>query len=329
MSGAGIIDPARCPLCGGPNECQLCSVAAYKGPCWCMREEIPDELLAHVPENSRRRACICGSCVEKFKSEQYFPTPHTPRAARCPPAFTLVELLVVIAIITILAAMLLPALAHAQSRAKRIQCLNNLRQMAIAAQVYTGDNADFYPFAYYFDYANGVLYCWDFTTYPNNSVLPGVLWQGQTNPQIQQCPSYIGPANWIDNPYTGYNYNTSYIGHGQGESAGDPTGQAPPIPAKSAAVRHPAKTALFGDGQYSGGANKFMRAPWPNPGDANFTGRYAGTQGFRHNGLSNVSFCDGHVESLSACFTNNSDGAAHVAPGTGFLSSSNSMYDLE
>jgi prepilin-type processing-associated H-X9-DG protein len=93
-------------------------------------------------------------------------------------------------------------------------------------------------------------------------------------------------------------------------------------------VRHSAKTALFGDGQYSGGADKFMRAPFPNPGDANFTGRYSGTQGFRHDRRSNVTFADGHVESLSACYTNNSDGAANVTDGTGFLSVDNSMYDL-
>jgi prepilin-type processing-associated H-X9-DG protein len=174
------------------------------------------------------------------------------------------------------------------------------------------------------------MYCWDFTTYENTSrVVPGVLWEGQTNPQIQQCPSFSGASNWDIDPYTGYNYNTSYIGHGQGENADDPTGQGFPVSAVTTAVRHPTQTALFGDGQYSDGANKFMRAPYPNPGDANFSGRYSGTQGFRHDGYSNVAFCDGHAESLSACFTNNADGAENVAPGTGFLSSSNSMYDLE
>ena len=57
----------------------------------------------------------------------------------------------------------------------------------------------------------------------------------------------------IRDPFTGYNYNTSYIGHGQFERIQEPV--------KASAVRHPDATVLFGNGQYSGGANKFMRAP--------------------------------------------------------------------
>jgi prepilin-type N-terminal cleavage/methylation domain-containing protein len=72
------------------------------------------------------------------------------RMNRSSRAFTLIELLVVIAIIAILAAMLLPALAKAKMQAKRIQCINNQKQLAVTWLLYVADNLDWVP-------ANGEL----------------------------------------------------------------------------------------------------------------------------------------------------------------------------
>ena len=251
--------------------------------------------------------------------------------------FTLVELLVVVGVIALLIAILLPSLSHSRQAARATICTGQLKQLSAALLLYANENGNTFVVSQWSENPGQSL-AWDFITTRRDDgtydVQPGLLWgRSDRADYAQQCPEYVGSSNAPGETFSGFNYNTSYLGGGRGE--------ANPAPARLPHVKSPDATVAFGDGEYRNGANKFMRAPLnvgidgTAPRDGMITYRAAGTQGFRHAGQTNAAFVDGHVESLENRHTNfhrngtNPGDPAALNDRVGFLSEDNSLYDLQ
>jgi prepilin-type N-terminal cleavage/methylation domain-containing protein/prepilin-type processing-associated H-X9-DG protein len=99
-------------------------------------------------------------------------------------AFTLIELLVVIAIIAVLIALLLPAVQSAREAARRAQCVNNLKQLGLAAHNYLAQNSTFPPVV-----QNGGWAVWSNFGGPYFDPWP-LDWTASLLPQMEQQPMY-------------------------------------------------------------------------------------------------------------------------------------------
>ena len=55
-------DETICPICGKDNNC----MAHSDEPCWCLNVEIPQELLDIIPNEKKKKACICLKCIQDF-----------------------------------------------------------------------------------------------------------------------------------------------------------------------------------------------------------------------------------------------------------------------
>lgn len=242
--------------------------------------------------------------------------------------FTLVELLIVVAVIGIVAALLLPALAGAKSRAQLVQCLSNLRQQGIGLQEFVNDHRT-YPLAFSLNSADGIglnaiARELETKTMDTTHPLPGAAlgWAG-----IFHCPAAVdwsvpvsGTSGRIVNNHYGYNANgliwigpqsatnIDSLGLGGhvviGKGANHST--APPVSVSEVAV--PSEMLAIGD-SFAGNKGLILDVDgvisrnkdwigWSLQPDLNYK-QISRWVHARHRERANMVFCDGHVSTLT------------------------------
>jgi len=240
--------------------------------------------MSMVFSENRRRGGDAADLPGKFAS--------LPRCVQA--AFTLLELLVVIAIIAILAAMLLPSMARSKVSAQRVKCINNLRQLGLAAQLYWDDNE-----GKCFRYGgalsgNGQLYWFGWMGPGAEGQRSFDAVQGKLYPYLQgrgveQCPSLDYFLSSLKLKATGVTY-----GYGYNHFL-----SAPPTdrPINITQLSRSSETACFADAaqvntwQAPASPEHPMLEEWYYIDDS-----VSQPNGhFRHVQRANVVFCDGHV----------------------------------
>lgn len=186
--------------------------------------------------------------------------------------FTLIELLVVIAIIAILAAILFPVFARAREKARQASCQSNLKQIGLAIQMYSQDFDERILPARLGEAPNYM--CWTELVYPYIN-----------NDQIYICPSHGSPAPSSGTGGYAKSYGLNYEIHPFSTYAGhvsNPLDIWPPI--STSEIDQPAELISAVDYDFD------------QPGVHYHT--VDDLVDWRHNGMANILFLDGHVKAM-------------------------------
>ena len=218
--------------------------------------------------------------------------------------FTLIELLVVIAIIAILAGMLLPALNSAREKGRSANCISNLKQMSLVNQQYATEFGYFVPHGTsnypHHIYNWGSNYSW----YLALCKYGNLKWQTgpysaegypAKTPAIYTCPSSKDPVQGGVNvggvgtnygmrldwslPVMGYTYNHQLVGAGMWK------------PIRTIEFKQPSESFFLADGN-TGYTDQYDSTGKLVKGSSS-------TIAWRHGGMANASWLDGHVSSVN------------------------------
>lgn len=211
-------------------------------------------------------------------------------------AFTLIELLVVISIVALLIAILLPALGKARMSARSIKCKTQMKQVGFAY------------FTYGEDYKGELPRCSDGPYNPNDVHAGHAKYLGSTegnnHVQIEQCPSIPnGGFTYQDDQMFNGKYfknttycNNPYMWYGPTRTFDDPISDGKHIP--------PSTAAMLGENDIE---ERFWDYgnQWVNSPDR-FQWRHGGSSEGAQDGITNLTFFDGHVADIKGSSTDNS-----------------------
>ncbi len=192
--------------------------------------------------------------------------------------FTLIELLVVIAIIAILAAILFPVFARAREKARQASCLNNVKELALAVQMYAQDYDETLPFS------------------RNRPATGWTPWTMHLNPYIKNWQVMLCPSG--TQPWTSHSTRTHAASDGWGHwmdyGANCHVMGASVPSAALAKIEYPSETVVMADSD----CTRDTADGWTYSyawfiSDTHYPYSFVPD---RHNGGANFAFCDGHAK---------------------------------